>query len=122
MSHIVEVQTEIRDPIAIRAACHRLQLPTPIEGEHKLFGSVVTGWGVQLPKWRYPVVCQTDSGKVQFDNYGGRWGDPVELDRYKQGYAVEKTKLEAYQQGHSVSERSCEDGSVELLVEIGGAV
>ena len=120
MSHIVEVQTEIRDLIAIRAACHRLQLPTPIEGEHKLFDSVVAGWGVQLSRWRYPVVCQTETGKVQFDNYQGRWGDPIELDRFKQGYAVEKTKLEAYQQGHNVTERSCEDGSVELLEEVGG--
>ena len=121
MSHIVEIQTEIRDPIAVRAACHRLRLPTPIEGEHQLFDSVVAGLGVQLPRWRYPVVCQIETGKLKYDNYNGRWGDPVELDRFKQGYAVEKTKLEAYQQGHSVTEKSCEDGSVELLVEIGGA-
>lgn len=122
MSHTVSVQTEIRDPVAIRAACLRLQLPQPVEGQHQLFESTVRGWGIQLPRWRYPIVCQTESGELQYDNYNGRWGDPVELDRFKQGYAVEKTKLEAYQQGHSITERSCEDGSVELLVEIGGAL
>ena len=27
MSHIVSIQTEIRDPVAIRSACGRLRLP-----------------------------------------------------------------------------------------------
>jgi hypothetical protein len=121
MSHIVEVATEIRDPIAIRAACHRLKLPPPIDGEHKLFDTLAEGWGIQLPGWRYPLVCQPLTGKVQFDNYQGRWGDIAELNRFKQGYAVEKAKLEAYQHGHRVTESACEDGSIEVLVEIGGA-
>ena len=57
MSHIVEVQTKVRDSAAIRAACDRLRLPKPIFGKVKLFSSSATGWAVQLPRWRYPIVC-----------------------------------------------------------------
>ena len=39
MSHIVQIQTEIRDAAAIRAACNRLRLPEPVFGEVKLFSS-----------------------------------------------------------------------------------
>ncbi len=33
MSHIVQIQTEVRDAAAIGAACHRLGLPEPVFGE-----------------------------------------------------------------------------------------
>ena len=37
-------------------------------------GSVgATGYCVRLPDWRYPVVCDTESGRVRFDNFEGRW-------------------------------------------------
>ncbi len=37
MSHIVTIETEIRDAAAARAACHRLSLAEPAEGKTKLF-------------------------------------------------------------------------------------
>lgn len=120
MSHIVEIQTEVRDPIAIRSACDRLRLPQPTEGTFKLFTTTATGLGVQLPEWRYPVVCETQTGQVRFDNYGGRWGKQVHLDRFLQSYAVEKAKLEARKKGHSITEQSLEDGSIKLTVNVGG--
>ena len=120
MSHIVHIQTEVRDPIAVSSACNRLSLPQPVSGEYQLFSSRVSGLGIQLPRWRYPVVCQTETGQLQYDNYGGRWGDPVELDRFLQGYAVEKAKLEARRQGHSVTEQALENGSIRLTVRVGG--
>jgi hypothetical protein len=39
-----------------------------------------------------------------------------------QGYAVEKTKLEARKQGHTVHEQALADGSVKLTVCLGGAL
>ena len=122
MSHIVQIQTEIRDAAAIRAACNRLRLPESVFGEVKLFSSSATGWAVQLPEWRYPVVCDVATGKVDFDNYGGRWGKQKELDRFVQGYAVEKAKIEARKKGHSVTEQQLEDGSIKVVVQVGGAV
>lgn len=121
MSHIVQIQTEVRDPAAITAACQRLKLPHPQHGTVTLFETPVTGWQVRLPKWSYPVVCDTTSGQVKYDNYGGRWGDRVHLDRFLQAHAVEKARIEARKQGHTVTEQPLTDGSIKLTVQIGGA-
>lgn len=121
MSHVVQIQTEVRDPAAIDAAADRLRLPQPTHGKFKLFTTEATGWAVQLPKWRYPVVCDVDTGKVEFDNYEGRWGDRVELNKFLQAYAVEKAKLEARKAGHCVTEQSLVDGSIKLTVQVGEA-
>ncbi len=121
MSHIVTVKTEVRDATAVRAACQRLKLPEPTSGKVKLFSGEVNGLAVQLPDWRYPVVCETTSGQVKFDNYNGRWGDQQELDRFLQGYTVEKTKLEARRKGHSVTEQPLQNGSIKLTINVGGA-
>ena len=121
MSHIVEIQTEVRDPLAIGAACGRLCLPDPVTGTHRLFGSEITGLAVHLRDWRYPVVCDTASGQVCFDNYGGRWGEQEWLDRFLQAYAVEKAGIEARRRGHTVIEQQLSDGSIRLTVQMGGA-
>ncbi|QEG41336.1 hypothetical protein [Roseimaritima ulvae] len=121
MSHVVEIATKVRDPLAVRAGCHRLGLGAPVEGEFKLFSQTVRGLAVQLNQWRYPVVFDTAAGNVQYDNYEGRWGDPLQLDTFLQAYAVEKAKLEARKQGYSVSEQSLPDGSIKLTVGAGGA-
>ena len=120
MSHIVEIETEIRDPVAIQAACQRLNLPEPVFGEVKLFSTSASGWAVQLPDWRYPVVCDVNTAKIAYDNYEGRWGDPQQLHRFQQSYAVEKAKIEARKKGHSVFEQPLTDGSIKLTIQMGG--
>lgn len=120
MSHIVSIKTEIRDAHAVRAACQRLGLPLPISGTHKMYSGQVTGLAVQLPGWVYPVVCQLDSGQLQFDNFKGRWGAQEKLDAFLQMYAVEKAKLEARRKGHLVSEQLLADGSIKLTIRVGG--
>ena len=122
VSHVVQIQTQVRDPATIAAACRRRQLPPPINGTHQLFTSTVSGWGVQLPDWRFPVVCQTENGHLHFDDYGGRWGDRQHLDKFLQAYAVERATLEARRQGHTVLEQPLPDGSIKLTVSIGGAL
>ena len=120
MSHIVEIMTEIRDPVAIQAACQRLNLPEPVFGEVKLFTTSATGWAVRLPDWRYPVVCDVNTAKITYDNYEGRWGDPKQLHRFLQAYAVEKARLEARKKGHTVFEQPLNDGSIKLTIQVGG--
>ena len=119
MSHIVQIQTEVRDPAAIQAACDRLKLPPPKQGTTQLFSGSATGWAVQLPGWRYPVVCDVASGQLHFDNFGGHWGKQAELDRFLQAYAVEKARIEARRQGHTVTEQPLSDGSIRLTVHVG---
>ena len=120
MSHILTIATEIRDPVALRRSCQRLGLAEPVHRTAKLFSSESTGYCVELPAWRYPVVCQVETGVVHYDNYGGRWGDPVHLDRLKQAYAVEKSVIESRRQGHSVTEQTLADGSIRLTIQVAG--
>ena len=120
MSHIVSVETEIRDIGALRAACRRLDLTEPTLETTQLFSEEVTGYCIELPGWRYPVVCDLANGTVNFDNYGGRWGEQRQFDTLLQAYAAESVKLQARKQGHSVREQSLADGSLKLTVEIGG--
>jgi len=121
VSHIVQIKTEVRDAVAVGAACQRLKLEAPTQGTAKLFSSSATGVIVNLPGWRYPAVFDTQSGQARYDNYEGRWGEQVQLDRFLQGYAVEKAKLEARKKGHTVTEQSLADGSIKLTVSVGGA-
>ena len=122
MSHIVQIKTEVRDGIAVQAACQRLGLEAAVLGTVTLFAAEATGLLVRLPGWIYPAVFDTRSGQVRFDNYGGRWGEQVQLDRFLQAYAVEKATLEARRKGHTVTEQTLDNGSIKLTVTIGGAV
>ena len=121
MSHIVEIKTEVRDEQAVRAACVRLQVPTPEQKTVRLFNATATGLCVQLPQWQYPVVCNLQTGQVQYDNYQGHWGEQKHLNAFLQAYAVEKAKIEARKKGHSVSETQLQDGSIRVTVKVGGA-
>ena len=112
MSHIVELQAEVRDSAALSAACQRLRLAEPEAGTVRLFAGSATGLIVRLPGWRYPVVADPTTGALRYDNYDGAWGDPRHLDLLLQRYAVEKACLEARRRGHSVRESALPDGSV----------
>jgi hypothetical protein len=116
MSHVVQIQARVQDPAALAAACRRLGLTEPIQGTAQLYSGEATGLLVQLPGWQYPVVIDTRTGTIQYDNFEGRWGAQTHLDRLLQMYAVEKAKLEARKKGFVVSEQVIQDGSI--LVQI----
>jgi hypothetical protein len=121
MSHIVEIKTEIRDEQAVRAACVRLKLAAPERKTVRLFSATETGLCVELPGWRYPVVCNVLTGELRFDNYNGHWGPQAELHKFLQAYAVEKAKIEARKKGHLAYETAQEDGSIKVTVHVRGA-
>jgi hypothetical protein len=121
VSHIVTIKTELRCLDSIQAACKRLNIQNPEFKLHKLFTKQVEGYGIKLPGWIYPVVVQPETGSVQFDNYGGKWGRQEELDLFLQAYAVEKAKLEVRRKGHAVFEQPLSDGAVKLTILVGGA-
>ena len=121
MSHIVEIKTEVRDAAAVGATCKRLKLPPPVQGTHRLFTSRATGLAVQLPDWRYPAVCQLDTGEIRYDNFDGHWGPQQHLDRLLQAYTVEKAKIEVRRRGNTCTEQQLADGSIKLTVTVGGA-
>ena len=120
MSHVVTIKSEVKDAAAVRAACQRLGLPQPVQGTHRLFTSSATGLGVQLTGWRYPVVCHTDTGQLEFDNFREHWGEQRCLDAFLQAYAVERAKAEARRRGHQVTECHLADGAIKLTVQVNG--
>ena len=121
MSHVVQIQTQVRSVAAVRAGCKRLGLDEPVEGQAKLFTETVSGLAVRLRDWRYPVVFNVTTGESKFDNYEGRWGKQERLNEFLQAYAIEATKIEARRKGYSVFEHPLADGSVKLTVNVGGA-
>ena len=121
MSHIVEIKTEVRDEQAVKAACVRLQIPIPEHKTVRLFNATATGLCIQLPNWSYPVVANLQTGQLQYDNYGGNWGEQKHLNSFLQAYAVEKSKIEARKKGHMCSETRLEDGSIKVTIRVGGA-
>jgi hypothetical protein len=122
MSHIVEIQTEVRDPAAIAAACQRLGLPEPVHGTAKLFEGEASGWLVKLPGWLYPIVIDTAAASILFDNFGGSWGTAEQLDRFLQAYGVARAAIEARKKGLSVAEQTLADGSILVTIGVGGAL
>lgn len=120
MSHVVKIETQIRDVNAVRQACSRLQLEPPIHETFELYNSTETGWGVRLTDWKYPVVCKVETGEIAYDNYGGRWGNAQRLDEFMQRYAVEKALVESRRQGYSATETLLEDGSIRVTINAGG--
>ena len=75
---------------------------------------------MRLPGWLYPAVVDAATGAVRYDNYGGSWGDPAELGRFLQAYAVARATAEARRRGHAVAEQALPDGSIRLTIAVGG--
>ena len=116
MSHIVTISTKVRDTNAISAACQHLALAAPVHGTAKLFSAQVSGLLVQLPGWQYPVVVDPETGTMQFDNFGGSWGEQKELDRFLQRYAVEVARQEARRKGHVFTEQQLDNGNIRVQI------
>ena len=120
MSHVVQIKTQIKDRVAVAAACLRLGLAVPAEETVRLFSAQAKGLAVRLPGWRFPVVCDLASGQLQYDNYGGSWGDQKQIDALLQAYTVEKARIESRKKGHSVTEQQLADGSIKLTIQVAG--
>ena len=118
MSHTMNIETEIRDIPALKAACKRLGL-TAESGTFKLYESTEDGVGVRLEGWKYPVVVKND-GKIAYDNYGGSWGKQSELGKLTAHYGIEKAKIEARKKGYSVIEGRNVKGDLTLKIRLEG--
>lgn len=116
MSHIAEIEVQIRDGQALKDACKRIGATYIGKGQHRLFVNNVDGVAVQLPGWQYPVVVQS-SGKLAYDNFNGAWGDESQLQKLKQAYGAEAAKRQMRKQGFSVQERTLANGQVRLVCQ-----
>lgn len=118
MSHTMNIAIDMRDRAALKAACDRLAIHYS-EGQHRLYNTTRTGFGVYLPGWNFPVVVN-DDGTVDLDNYGGRWGKMEALHKLQAYYGAAKATAEARKLGHEVYEYQDQNGDLRLRVVIGG--
>jgi hypothetical protein len=128
MSHITNIELEIKDLTALKAACHRMGF-TFMENQTtcNFYRDQKADClhAIQVPGAAYEVgvVAYANGGyKLIWDPYiqGGLESalghGAVKL---KQAYGIEKAKLEARRKGYSVYERVKADGAVTLSVEGG---
>lgn len=116
MSHLVTIEVEVKNTLAVEKACQRLNLELPRVGTAQVYQTNVTGLMVKLTGWEYPLVIDTETGKVNYDNYGGVWGSQDRLDEFMQAYMAEQTKLDAQAINASYSEETLENGDLLLTV------
>lgn len=104
MSHTVTIKTQLKDEAAIAAACKELGIAAPVRGKASLYDTATEHEGViiKLKGWHYPVIIDTKTGGIQYDNYNGEWGAQAELDRFTQLYAVHKATADAQRRGFLV--------------------
>jgi hypothetical protein len=121
MSHLVSIETRMKDPAAVAAACQRMGLPAPVQGTAQFYSGEATGLLVHLPGWVYPAVIDPQTGTVRCDTYEGGWGDAAHLDRFLQMYVVEECRLQARGKGYPVSEQQLADGSIRVEIVEGAA-
>ena len=122
MSHIVTIKTEVRDPRRSRAACRRLGLPEPVHGTATaLRAARPPACSSGCPAGSTRSSSTPPPARSATTTTAGSWGDPEQLDRFLQAYAVEKATIEARKRGHTVVEQALADGSIKLTIQVGGA-
>lgn len=109
-SHTVKVKCHFSDPDTFGKAAMAMGGSVLGMSTHNLFsGQTATGFGVTLPNWRFPIVLS--NGELAFDNYGGSWGNPADLERLKGEYIIATAQSAAESQGWL-----CERQSDSLLI------
>ncbi len=120
MSHITCRKSAIKSADVLKKACDRVEGAEYIGRVNQARGAKQGGHQFKLKGWSNPVTVNVNTGECTFDNYGGRWGNEAELDKVKQGYAVEAAKAQAMVEGHEFEEQLLPNGSIKCTIPIGG--
>jgi hypothetical protein len=115
MSHVATIALEFRDAAALAEAA--TACGASVKGASITFydGTTISGQAVHLPGWRYPIVVDAQ-GRLFYDHYQGRRGDPRCLDRFCQAYAEAGTARFARAQGYRITRTTEADGTVRLAL------
>lgn len=119
MSHIATVALRIRELPLLAEVCSDLNFPCSLKAsEVALYSArVQAAASFKLPGWRYPVAVLKD-GAVQYDNFEGHWGAPVELHRVLRTYAERITIRHACRMGAAIFREERPDGTLLLRLRI----
>ena len=122
MSHFTEIQTQIKDIAALRAACTELELEVLQNAEARGYGSNRTrGDFVIRLKGPYDVALQRQADgnyRLVADLWRGHVENELGKDfgRLKQLYGVHKATLEARRKGLTVRRQSLGNGTIRLAL------
>ena len=122
MSHRIKVEKiKLTDMAVLRLAAKAVGAQLVNDGTvqpHRLYNAQVTGVGIQLPGWKYPVIVDQE-GSIHYDNFNGHWGNQAQLDKLLQEYSVQKAKHEALMYGYTVTQQYVNDkGEVVLEIDV----
>jgi hypothetical protein len=119
MSHLVQIEVELKNQRSVVKACQRLEWDCQVNSSTIYYdGSKVSGSVISVPGWKFPAVVQED-GRIAADTFGTSWGNPKDLDRLKKYYAVEETKSTLAAQGiYSREYLDEKDQSITLVAEV----
>lgn len=122
MSHTVKLKSQLTCLESIKRACDRMgNVKLQGKGKTSFYSEKdISGLKIKLDGWKYPIVINTETGDIAFDNYGGRWGKQTELDKFKQAYGVEKAKLEGTRCNYEVTEEQLSTGEIKVTLNVGG--
>ena len=122
MSHFTQIDIEIRDTEALRAACDELGLTLKKNAEARGFGQTRRK-GEYVIKLKGPYDIALNSRKDgSFQVETDLWADHVEdelgprMGKLKQYYAVHKTTREARRKGYTVQRMNMPDRTIRLQV------
>jgi len=121
MSHTVKRKTTVKNLTALKRALSKIAGAKLLGNDrYQFYSGSATGIGISLPNWRYPIVVDTQTGEVAFDNYEGRWGDQHDLDNMLQKYAVEAATMQAEALGANYEVATLDNGDIKITVNVGG--
>ncbi len=123
MSHTTAVTTDFKNKPALAKACERIgaKIDTAVKSVRLYQGQTPCDTSVQLKGWDYPLAVNTTTGKVQFDNYNGAWGNIKEFQNLRQEYSVavveqEQSVQEMLNQGWSLERQPLPNGDIKLML------
>ncbi len=120
MSHTVTLDIRFRDRSALESAALLLGAESILSESVTFYdGRTVEGLAVRLPGWHYPL-CIDAEGTLHCDHYNGMWGNPADLERLTEAYAVSVAESVAEAQGW-YSERTPQ-GSLMIYHPDGGTI
>lgn len=101
MSEDVKIKAQVTNRESFTVTCRdpdsRVKQFNAEETEVRLFSSKHSGMTAQFDGWSYPVVFKQN--EIVFDNYNGKWGDMLHLNRLLRNYAVEESRRLALADG-----------------------
>ena len=122
MSHFTSITTQIKDPVALAAACKELCLPFVANAISRGYGNqtLKADYVIKCPG-RYDIACnKVADGTYEFTT--DWWaGDVAKVvgkgyQRLLQLYGVHKTTAAARARGYSVSRETQKNGEIKLQI------